>query len=42
MFFLWITGVFKWRTVHAYFAIWSPDGHPNSPAYGHLKLPHLN
>lgn len=20
MFFLWITGVFKWRTVHAYFA----------------------
>ena len=20
----------------------SPDGHPNSPAYGHLKLPHLN
>ena len=23
MFFLWITGVFKWLTVHAYFAIWS-------------------
>lgn len=21
---------------------WRPDGHPNSPAYGHLKLPHLN
>lgn len=20
----------------------SPDGHPNSPMYGHLKLPHLN
>lgn len=20
----------------------NPDGHPNSPAYGHLKLPHLN
>ena len=20
----------------------APDGHPNSPAYGHLKLPHLN
>jgi hypothetical protein len=20
----------------------SPDGHPNSPVYGHLKLPHLN
>ena len=20
----------------------SPDGHPNSPTYGHLKLPHLN
>ena len=19
-----------------------PDGHPNSPAYGHLKLPHMN
>ena len=19
-----------------------PDGHPNSPVYGHLKLPHLN
>ena len=19
-----------------------PDGHPNSPAYGHLKLPHLS
>ena len=19
-----------------------PDGHPKSPAYGHLKLPHLN
>jgi len=19
-----------------------PDGHPNSPTYGHLKLPHLN
>lgn len=22
--------------------IFDPDGHPNSPAYGHLKLPHLN
>ena len=22
--------------------IQGPDGHPNSPAYGHLKLPHLN
>lgn len=21
---------------------WRPDGHPNSPVYGHLKLPHLN
>jgi hypothetical protein len=21
---------------------WGPDGHPNSPTYGHLKLPHLN
>ena len=20
----------------------SPDGHPNSPTYGHLKLLHLN
>lgn len=20
----------------------APDGHPNSPMYGHLKLPHLN
>ena len=20
----------------------SPDGHPNSPTFGHLKLPHLN
>ena len=20
----------------------SPDGHPNSPTHGHLKLPHLN
>ena len=20
----------------------NPDGHPNSPVYGHLKLPHLN
>jgi hypothetical protein len=20
----------------------TPDGHPKSPAYGHLKLPHLN
>nr|WP_315229030.1 hypothetical protein [uncultured Limnohabitans sp.] len=20
----------------------TPDGHPNSPTYGHLKLPHLN
>ena len=20
----------------------APDGHPNSPVYGHLKLPHLN
>jgi hypothetical protein len=19
-----------------------PDGHPNSPTYGHLKLPHLS
>ena len=19
-----------------------PDGHPNSPGYGHFKLPHLN
>ena len=24
------------------FASRAPDGHPNSPAYGHLKLPHLN
>ena len=23
-------------------ALLGPDGHPNSPAYGHLKLPHLN
>ena len=23
-------------------AVIIPDGHPNSPAYGHLKLPHLN
>ena len=23
-------------------AVFFPDGHPNSPAYGHLKLPHLN
>lgn len=22
--------------------VYDPDGHPNSPAYGHLKLPHLN
>ena len=32
--------------VHAapvtYLAADNPDGHPNSPAYGHLKLPHLN
>ena len=20
----------------------TPDGHPNSPTFGHLKLPHLN
>jgi hypothetical protein len=20
----------------------SPDGHPNSPTHGHLKLPHLS
>lgn len=20
----------------------TPDGHPNSPGYGHFKLPHLN
>jgi len=20
----------------------NPDGHPNSPTFGHLKLPHLN
>ena len=20
----------------------APDGHPNSPTFGHLKLPHLN
>ena len=32
-----------------YFDLWVllstqalPDGHPNSPTYGHLKLPHLN
>ena len=25
-----------------FFGDTSPDGHPNSPAYGHLKLPHLN
>ena len=24
------------------YVIYGPDGHPNSPAYGHLKLPHLN
>jgi hypothetical protein len=23
-------------------APFTPDGHPNSPTYGHLKLPHLN
>jgi tripartite-type tricarboxylate transporter receptor subunit TctC len=23
-------------------AVLNPDGHPNSPTYGHLKLPHLN
>ena len=23
-------------------ALLGPDGHPNSPVYGHLKLPHLN
>ena len=29
---------------HRYFGVLAPnpDGHPNSPAYGHLKLPHLN
>jgi hypothetical protein len=20
----------------------APDGHPNSPTYGHVKLPHLS
>jgi hypothetical protein len=20
----------------------NPDGHPNSPTYGHVKLPHLS
>ena len=24
------------------FASFLPDGHPNSPACGHVKLPHLN
>lgn len=32
----------KWNTVFKRFRDWVPDGHPNSPAYGHLKLPHLN
>ena len=37
-----------WKTKIAAIALlWGtgiahPDGHPNSPAYGHLKLPHLN
>ena len=30
-----VSGAAKWKVVN-------PDGHPNSPAYGHLKLPHLN
>ena len=30
------------RVDQAALAFMSPDGHPNSPAYGHLKLPHLN
>ncbi len=27
---------YKSMTTHA------PDGHPNSPTHGHLKLPHLS
>lgn len=30
--------VYKWKKR----SVFAPDGHPNSPAYGHLKLPHLN
>ena len=30
------------KTVLAQLSAAFPDGHPNSPAYGHLKLPHLN
>jgi hypothetical protein len=30
----------NYSRVHLVF--WGPDGHPNSPACGHLKLPHLN
>jgi hypothetical protein len=22
--------------------VFCPDGHPNSPTYGHFKIPHLN
>ncbi len=31
-----------WIGSSFYFVFLDPDGHPNSPTYGHLKLPHLN
>jgi restriction endonuclease len=30
------------KTAHNKIHRLDPDGHPNSPGYGHFKLPHLN
>ena len=41
-------GIFEYQNVFTshhklvYRRINAPDGHPNSPTFGHLKLPHLN
>ena len=40
----YVLGTLFYRFISENFVnyIEGPDGHPNSPAYGHLKLPHLN
>lgn len=32
----------RWTASQGTVRYLGPDGHPNSPVYGHLKLPHLN
>ncbi len=34
--------LFDTNVIIYYFNGLSPDGHPNSPSCGHLKIPHLD